>query len=178
MNMINNIEREYFEWLCGLIPRKASYENLLGYLYKTPFIWIIDMDSNRARDGLTLRHEYAVERNDLDIELYFTGPCNVLEMMIALSIRGSRDYIGSIEEGCSVEDIFWSMIDTMHLTNMTDSNYKHLYVSNRVDEMLNRAYKPNGDGGLFKIKEKDADVRGIEIWKQFTWYMYELIYQN
>ena len=76
---------EYFEWLyefvCGeRFAKEFSFRKLLVYLHSREFTYTLNMDSNRAQDGIDLRERYY---GDSTIK----GPCSVLEMMLALSIR-------------------------------------------------------------------------------------------
>ena len=47
---------------------------------------------------------------------------------------------------------------------------------NRVMQIfLNREYEPNGRGGLFTVNNSPADMRTVEIWYQFMWYLNEFL---
>ena len=36
---------------------------------------------------------------------------------------------------------------------------------------MNRTYSPDGDGGLFTVRNCDRDLRNVEIWIQMCWYL-------
>ena len=60
--MINIETDDYFKFLCSIIDDQdfhpSQYQILLSRLYQEPFVWTIEDDENRARDGLELRKEY------------------------------------------------------------------------------------------------------------------------
>ena len=177
--MENHMKQEYYMWLYALVCRKkagpqTSYRKITRLLFNTEFSWTIPMDENRAIDGLSLRREYAIERNDPDLELYLQGPCSVLEMMIGLSLRCERDIMANLEDGYAVDRWFWNMMESLGLANMTDDNYNEGIAKLKVNNFLNHDYEPNGKGGLFTIHEPGADVRDLEIWKQMNWYLDEI----
>ena len=43
-----------------------------------------------------------------------------------------------------------------------------------VTDMLDRNYRRDGDGGLFRIHDKDKDMRYVEIWCQLNWFLNEM----
>ena len=64
-DIINN---QYFNWMCKLVYDRRrtegrSYRELLNYLHRVDFIYIIGMDGNRAEDGISLRYRFAYENN-------------------------------------------------------------------------------------------------------------------
>ena len=172
--------KKYFEWLCSYVSTHRSndpvktHKKLLYFMFNYPFKWMIDKDSNRAGDGLSLRYEYAVDY-DPGFDDVYTHECSVLEMMVALALRCERDFTGDPEIGLVVDKWFWNMIDNMGLTRCNDYAFDENKVSRKIDRMLYREYEPNGKGGLFIIKEPGADIRDIEIWSQMNWYISEYL---
>ena len=87
------LERQYFDWMFNIIcynryDKDISYRKLLEYLHDIEFYWMLDMDENRAKDGLDLRYRFCVEHDCLcELEKIDHNPCSVLEMMLALAIR-------------------------------------------------------------------------------------------
>ena len=62
---MENQRKEYFRWLCQFVYGKkkskfGSYDKLLDILHNTEFTWTIDMDSNRADDGKSLRRRFGL----------------------------------------------------------------------------------------------------------------------
>lgn len=159
---------EYFEWLfefvCGeRFAKEISFRKLMVYLHSREFTYSLKMDSNRAQDGIDLRERYY---GDSTIK----GPCSVLEMMVALSIR-CEEIMDNPDYGNRTTQWFWDMIINMGLGAMYDSRFDKKYVENRVDKMLNREYEPNGKGGLFYVRGCTDDIRKLEIWSQMCYFL-------
>ena len=121
------------------------------------------MDSNRAQDGIDLRERYY---GDSTIK----GPCSVLEMMVALSIR-CEEIMDNPAYGDRTTQWFWNMIINMGLGAMYDSRFDKKHVEECVDRMLNREYEPNGKGGLFYVRGCTDDLRELEIWSQMCYFL-------
>lgn len=173
----DRIKRDYFEWLHGIVCKnrycgRASFRTLLSYLHNTEFYCSIPKDNNRAEDGMDLRYRFAYDYNGIDgAERYLTGPCSVLEMMVALAIRCEEEYMDDPRYGDRTGQWFWGMIVSLGLGGMTDSTYDADYVDNAITMFLERKYSPNGRGGLFTLRNSNRDLRKAEIWHQMCWYL-------
>lgn len=171
------IERDYFDWMYDLVcghryGKRTSFRQLLLYLHEVEFKDFIPNDSNRGEDGVDLRYRYAYENDlDCDIDLYLTGPCTVLEMMIALAIRCEESIMDDPAVGNRTAQWFWKMIVNLGLGDQMDGRFDVDYVWEVVEIFLNREYEPNGRGGLFYIKNTTEDLRNVEIWVQMLWYL-------
>lgn len=164
----------YFDWIydkvCkGRFPRGTSYRRLLLYLHDTEFVYLLSRDASRAEDGITLRYRFSRETG-YD-EGYLNGPCSVLEMMIALSIRCEEDTMDDPDIGDRTGQWFWSMIVNLGLGSMNDAKYDRRYVEEIIVRFLNREYEPDGRGGLFTVKNCSEDLRDVSIWYQMNWYL-------
>lgn len=176
------LSNEYFEWMCKLVrdtryTRRLSYKKLLRYLYDREFVYTIDMDENRAEDGMDLRYRYAYDYRRIGpaiIDYINDRPCSILEMMVALAIRCEEHIMDDPEMGDRTGQWFWSMIDNLGLISMSDSNFDENYVERVVDRFLNREYEEDGEGGLFTVKKCGLDLRTVEIWYQMCWYLDEI----
>lgn len=144
------------------------YDLLLKYLFNTEFYWLMPMDENRALDGIALRDRFARSRGYSyeEVESILNGPCSVLEMMIALSIRMENDYLFDFDDGDKTGQWFWYMIVNMGLGGCTDDKFDKEYVENVVETFLERAYSKTGQGGLFRTTDQFGDARRREIWVQ------------
>lgn len=168
---------EYFEWLYNLVcenrySKQISYRKLLMYLHDTEFRYLISKDENRAEDGMDLRYRFAYEHADIeDAELYLSGPCSVLEMMIALALRCEENIMDDPRVGNRTGQWFWGMIVNLGLGSMTDTRFKKQFVEDTVERFLEREYEPDGRGGLFTIRDCIRDLRTVEIWHQLCWYL-------
>lgn len=174
------IEKDYFEWMyelaCGdRYTGQNSYKELLNYLHETTFTFSIRKDVNRAYDGIDLRYRFAEDhypnlRYDEVSEL-LSGPCSVLEMMIALAIRCEESIMDDPSYGDRKGQWFWKMIVSLGLGAMTDRRFDINYVKDVVNRFLAREYEPDGRGGLFRIRDCEHDLREVEIWIIMLWYL-------
>lgn len=163
---------DYFDWLsdivCGIkFSPDISYKKLLMHLHNTEFKYSIPKDDNRADDGINLRYRFSGH--------LWPGPCSVLEMMIALILRFENDLTDDPKIGDRTREWFWKMIKSLGLNEMTDDRYDRKYVDFVMDRFINRDYEPNGEGGLFTIKNCEYDLRNVEIWYQLCWYLDSII---
>lgn len=176
------IEKEYFDWMYHLvgndnkIRNRISYKTLLDYLNSVVFVPIIDLDDNRRTDGINLRYQFGYEVGypESFIDIYLNNEeCSILEMMIALSNRVEDEITDNYIYGDRTGQWFWSMIVSLGLNNMTDDNFDKDYCDEVIDRFLNRKYSPNGKGGLFTLANPYRDMRDVDIWCQFMWYLDE-----
>ena len=175
-----SLRNEYFEWLFRLVnpdqgPRELSYDLLLRRLHDTDFRWILPRDQNRAEDGRDLRYRFALTKDDEFSPNYIlhvlAGPCSVLEMMIALTLRCEETIMDDPSIGDRTSQWFWGMVVNLGLGSMIDSRYDERFVDESLDRFLSRNYDPDGRGGLFTIRHCDRDLRDVEIWVQLLWYL-------
>lgn len=175
------IRNRYHEWLCGIVGGSTGYSYLLKDLDNIFFEFSIPMDSNRYEDGVELRYKFGRQMSIPDtriareLDIY---PCTMLEMMIALSLRIEDEIMtDSYEEEDSKTYIwFWSMVDSLGLSDMTDDiSYDDSYVLSCVERFLSRTYCRNGRGGLFTISDPTKDLRQVEIWYQAMWFLNDYI---
>lgn len=180
--MRSKIANDYSRWLIGLAcdwcEEFGPCECLINYLHSVPFRSSIENDRNRAADGCDLRIEFANDSSNYtirDVMLYMDKiPCSMLEMMVALAGRCEGHIMGDPEIGDRSGVWFCNMLANMHLEQMTDDNYDEAYISSVVNNVLDRKYRKNGDGGLFSIRDKNLDMRKAEIWYQMNWYLSEI----
>lgn len=176
MSYEDRIIDEYFEYLCELVDinryaRQVSYRKLLMHLHNIEFTWFVPHDDNRADDGIQLRYDFAIYKNDMSLIHYIGGPCSVLEMMVALAVRCEKTIMDNALMGDRTGQWFWGMISNLGLNSMKDSRFDRDYVDDVVARLLNREYEPDGRGGLFRVKHCSYDLRTVEIWCQLSWYL-------
>lgn len=172
------MQNEYFEWMCSLVAGKKRDQRLLMHLHDVAFVYIIPMDGNRAEDGIELRYRFGRENgyDERIVAAYLDDrDCSVLEMMIALAFR-CEDVMYDPDAGDQTTRWFWTMIDSLGLSNMSDEHYNKQYVDATIDILLNRQYERNGEGGLFTVKNCDVDMRSIEIWYQMSRYLNDILH--
>ena len=175
MTYVDRINDEYFEYLYELTDAKrfskaVAYRKLLMRLHSIEFTWSVPFDDNRADDGIQLRRKFSLARNDLSLSDYITGPCSVLEMMVALAVR-CETIMEDDRYGDRIGQWFWGMVHSLGLTPMSDSEFDRRFVDDVIAKFLNREYAPNGAGGLFTIRHCEHDLRNVEIWCQLSWYL-------
>lgn len=177
----SKLANEYFEWLydtvCGgRFAKENSFKKLLAHLHSIEFRYIIPMDENRAEDGIGLRYRFALRYGYMDIyEDYLPGPCTVLEMMIALAIACEEHIMDDPAKGDRTGQWFWGMVVNLGLGGMIDSRFDARVVDEVIERLLDREYGPNGEDGLFTVKDTNRDLRDVEIWYQLCWYINSII---
>lgn len=176
---IDILHNEYFEWMYNLVCKKSrSYRKLFAHLHSIEFTYILEMDSNREADGRTLRYlftyEYDRQNCKMLTEALDTGPCSVLEMMVALANRCEVEIMTDLEYGDRTSEWFWTMLTSLGLDNMSDERFDEEYVNKVIDRFLRREYEMNGEGGLFTVDNCKRDMRTVEIWYQMCWYLNDI----
>lgn len=170
----DDVVNEYFEWLVDIAYRDArvvSYKKLLRHLHHTDFVVVDPMDDNRAEDGIKLRYRFAHGYLEEDeAEDLLSGPCSVLEMMLALSIR-CEEIMEDPRFGDRTSQWFWEMISSLGLGGMYDVNFDICHVKDVLMRFLAREYEPDGSGGLFTVRRCAYDMRDMEIWHQLLEYL-------
>lgn len=179
MTLRDEIANEYFDWLFNVVcgrrySKQVSFRKLLMHLHNTEFIYSIPRDENRAEDGIDLRYRFSTFKGYNAFE-YLDGPCSVLEMMIALSIRCEENIMDDPNKGDRTGYWFWGMITNLGLGSMTDDRYDRNLTDDILARFLNREYDPDGKGGLFRIRNCNQDMRGAEIWFQLCWYLDSIV---
>lgn len=169
---------DYLNWLCDIVVDEdhQGYDKLLSYLFERIFTWSVDGDANRAADGVHLRSVYE-DQIGIPWKILDGFPCNILEMMVSLSVRASEDILWDGENNWTPY-VFWTMIDNLGLTNQTNDVFDLSYVDDRIRIFLDRNYSENGVGGLFLRSHFYSQIpkkwEKLEIWYQ----MQEWISEN
>lgn len=175
-----DLNNEYFDWLFDLVcenrfSAQNSYRKLLMRLHSIEFRYLLLKDQARAEEGIALRYRFAItqgyeESSDIILD-YLDGPCSVLEMILALAIHCEESIMDDPALGDRTGQWFWEMIVNLGLGSMTDNRYNRRRVDDVVQRFLDRDYDPDGRGGLFTIRDCTRDLRNVEIWYQFCWYL-------
>ena len=181
------LEEHYMDWLSEIVSTSLyfktcmGYRRLFGYLMDVPFVYILSMDKNREQDGIELRRRFL---NSIGISsrseeyLQFTDqPCSILEMLVALSLR-CEGAIGEPWFDDHAYTWFWMMISNLGLRQMDDRHFDQVYVEDTVRRFLDRHYCSDGSGSLFGKIDRQMDMRKVEIWKQFCWYLDDIIFES
>ena len=164
-------EGDYYVWLLESIGVvHGEYENyklLVHYLFASEFKYILEMDENRAMAGLNLRSLFSQE-SGVYLEDVYTGPCTVLEMLIALA----NDI--AFDTSTQVKEWFWEMADNLGLLYFDDQHFDKEEVRCILNIWMERQYDSCGHGSIFPVESFDGDMRSLEIWSQKNAYMTRL----
>ena len=172
------INDRYELWLYSIAGSPKQYQRLLRNLYLTDFKYTLPMDGNRFEDGIDLRYRFGADIgvNDSLIASYLDDrPCSILEMMVALSIRIEEHIMDNPEIGDRTAKWFWGMVTSLGLDKMTDAYFKQKNYEEMIRKFLDREYAPDGQGGLFTLKNNRRDLRTVDIWYQAMWYLNEIL---
>lgn len=173
------IEERYFSWLAEKVGGFREHKKLFRTLFNTPYVYTIPMDGNRYEDGIDLRYRFGKEKDIPDSvikkDLDYTD-CTLLEVMVAMAIRCEEHIMENDELGDRTPLWFWHMVESLGVMGCTDAVYDESVVLAAIDRLYNRAYSPDGDGGLVKMhKRMDFDMRRMELWDQMMAYLNEVL---
>lgn len=165
----------YFDWLCAKVDPDEEYKILLRILYNTRFVAYVPHDDNRAMDGLAFRSEYCLffgEDESIDI---FPSYVSVLEVLLALAER-MHFCISEADDHDDMDLCFWEMIGNLDVLisdkEMTGKLESEIIV--KIDDFVNRKYAPNGEGGIFPLRNCSEDQRSTELWYQMNFYINQI----
>lgn len=148
-----------------LIDRN-EYIVFLRSISRIPFISLVEYDENRALDGLELRREYE-ETEGLSLS---SGPCSVLEVLIALARRMAYiEYDPVVGEEEHINIWFWDMLTNLGIDPDLDNDRN----IDKIILWIERKFERNGRGSPFPLQNPVADQRKVEIWYQMQAYLAE-----
>lgn len=171
------LKQEYFEWLLSY-AKCYRHRELLLLLFQVDFTYTVPMDGNRFEDGINLRYRFADEKGykyKYISPMIDDVPCSMLEMMVALALRIEEHITGDPDVGDRTSRWFKDMLKNCGLYDMTDERFSRRSAIGIVNNVLNRNYERNGDGGLFCLRRTRTDLRNVEIWYQAMWYIDEVL---
>ncbi len=145
----------YFEWLLNQIE---CDEQLGRELDAITYKWHLVLDENRSAGGLELRKIYGLEYS-IDLDDVRTGPCSVLEMFVALSMRFSEN------ADISFSKAFYEMIGNLQKVNKP--------ISIAIEDWMDGNFNPDGYGSPFILHHYDGDARSLDVWTLMTIYISE-----
>lgn len=162
----------YYKWLydivCANRYENISYNNLLSFLFKREFIYSLEMDENRYIDGISMRDRYEATLGNEYSNM--SGPCSVLEMLVALAVR-IEEMVNDPKFGDRTSQWFWMMITNLGIADMIDERFDEDRANRIISRFLNRRYTRDGKGNIFYIPDSEEDLREVEIWYQLCWYL-------
>jgi hypothetical protein len=101
--------------------------------------------------------------------------CSVLEMMIALAKRWEDNVMYDPDYGDRTAEWFWIMMRNLGFTWLDDMRFDPVEANYITDRLLDREYDKDGQGGLFRIKNPNIDMRNTEIWYQMNFFFNEFL---
>lgn len=177
--------QKYVNWLASRVDGNLSFcghtfSRLLSCLFDIPFVPVLDKDQSRAEDGNKLRLVY---KNSNKIrcstqELFNDeSGCTFLEFLVSISERVNDILYDPETDRTGI--YFWDFLHNVGLDDFSDDTYgvswdmfKLTQICSRI---MNRAYNPDGTGGLFPLRKPREDQRTVEIWYQLQAYLQEKI---
>lgn len=157
---------DYYLWLDSLV-NDGNHNQLIRHLYNQPYRWQFTLDENRAAGGINLRRNYAYN-NGIEFYDVKSGPCSILEMLIALSDRITEIMPNDIRFW------FWRLIENLNLEQYDDYHFDECGVNYILNIWLDREYGPDGKGSLFPLQNYDGDARTLDIFSQMNVWLSEL----
>ena len=173
--MRDDVDSLYLDWLydhSGLYRRgrTRTYYKLLRHMNSKEFVWLPMRDKSRAEDGKELRWQFISDAGIPKVPAtWLYRPCSVLEMMIGLSRRIATQTDGEPPAW------FIQLLHNLHMEPYSDAHYDgHISdVEERLESLVWRTYRKNGDGGLFPLNRPRGDQRQVEIWYQMHAWLLE-----
>lgn len=171
------LEERYFNWLYNQVSldksraRARSRRNLLRQMQETIFVAFVPHDENRIADCRDLRHEYLAEHAEEQGDVqWMRAPCSMLELFVVLSRQLS------FQMDDPVKLWFWHLIEMLELERFNDLEYDdhaREIIDKTLERVIWRTYEPNGEGGLFPLRNPREDQRDVELWYQLNAYLME-----
>ena len=171
----------YFLWLCSLVNADLScYSELLYALHEMDFVWVIELDSDRADDGLELRRKYYEQDHNEDWIMFWERPCTVFEALIGIARR--MNYILEDEDSGDMTFMyFWEFIRNLDLKKYSnkrlDGRPKELVENDLYDiqaicnNWMTRNFEPDGRGSIFPLPYASEDQAHISLTYQMNNYV-------
>lgn len=172
------LDESYFVWLYGQVADpeievpSLTYWKLLRELFTTPFVWRVQKDEARLKDGKVLRLEFVrtMHPDGVDPE-WMNIECSVLELMVGLA-----RHLAFLADG-EPPFWFWQITENLGLRRYTDNVVDDDAIADIaviLEHVIERKYEYNGRGGFFPLRHPTEDQRGVELWYQMSAYVVEI----
>lgn len=161
----------YLLWLSNFVcsdEEIANYSSLLNCLYSFRFDAVMPRDEDRIIDAVQQRKDFL--RDYPNMVLNFDNGPSILEVLVALS-RKLDDLVG-YSTSCP-ERWFWYMIYSLGLVDFNNDNFDEIEAMRILENFVNRRYQPDGRGGCCYYPS-GRDLRDVDIWYQWMWYLNSL----
>lgn len=182
---LSDIPKCYRLWLYNLVTNdnwnhipEGDYYQLIQYLDETDYYWSVPLDEDRATNGIALRRRWAKETGipEEDVNFVFQDRrCSVLEMLVAICLDAEERIMWDFDIGNQSSRWFWMIMGNLGIACMNDILFDYDYVEQSINKMLNRDYEYDGtNGGPFIVPNPRRDLRQVNYWMQFMWYLASL----
>jgi hypothetical protein len=173
----------YFLWLCDLINADMNrYSELCFALHSIDFVWVLELDEDRAEDGLSLRRKYYEQDISEDWIMFLDKPCSVFEALIGIARR--MNYILEDEDSNDMSFMyFWEFIKNLGLKKYSNVRLKGrpkelieldlIDIQTICDDWMNRNFGPDGSGTPFPLEFPFSDQRLQTINSSMNAYVFE-----
>ena len=165
---------EYFNWLADIVDLRShnEYSELLLYLFRTEFFWVVPKDIIMAKNGIHLRYDF-LEKNYIDVgDAWLDDPCSVLEMLVAMAQRVRFDIMPDFDY--EVDYWFWKFLDNLEVLKYDNRHYSEIEVDFIVQKFLKREYFTGGKFCMFFTKKHQIGVlKRTELWYQMHFWLDE-----
>ena len=168
------LDEQYLTWLYSRIgdveeenPRR-TYWKLFRQLYSIEFVWVVPNDDNRVEDGRDLRLRFLEEWHVRADQHWLGLGCSFLELLVGLAERLSFEAEGKPRTW------FWELLSNLGLSRYND--YMRIdteRIAEVCDRVIWRTYAPDGQGGLFPLRDPQENQLEVEIWYQLCAYILE-----
>src|SRR5690242_1880944 len=157
------ITTRYFDWLYDQI-QGGSYVLLCQVMHQTTFRVLVDYDENRVGDVTDMRRSFMsmTRIEPLDESDLILPDATVFEVLVSLSRRAED------QTNLPMQVWFGMFLENLGLRPFSDDNFApHRERATRIIQRFNdRHYRPNGQGGLFPLRNPRGDQRQVELWYQ------------
>lgn len=166
---MKNIGERYFDYLLNLcnlnLIKYQKYDSLFEILHNIEFIAALERDENRIDDGLELRDQF-VDQNRINGSYLYDllgGTASVFEVLVALSLRLTHEYVGTPGDE-HPDELFMDFIQNLRLEYWM----KFYDVEKIINIWMDRNFSRSGYGSPFPLNNgcDIRDQRYIEIWDQ------------
>lgn len=164
------ITTRYFDWLYDQI-QGGSYVLLTQVMHETTFRVLVSHDENRVGDVGELRQNFMsmTRIEPLDESDLMLPDATMFEVLVCLARRAEY------QTNLPMQVWFGMFIENLGLRNYTDDRFaQHRRQAVQILQRFNnRLYRPNGQGGLFPLRNPRGDQRLVELWYQMGFYLTE-----
>ena len=167
----------YREWIADEMGR-SGYSILFDILYGIEFQWTLERDADRAEAGKDLRLRFENISGMTCRDEWLDWPCSFLEMLVGLAYSMEDHVLYDGTKGDRSAEWFWMILGNLGLDVCTDTWMRltpgsSSFVERTVKCVIERAYSPDGYGGMFPLRYPESDQRTVEIWYQAHAYILE-----